>query len=46
MVDVFLAMMGWMPSPFPQIILGALGIYAVYLLIKLVALVLSAIPFL
>lgn len=44
--EVFLLSLSWLPSPVPQICLGLLAIYALFMLLRLVALVLDALPFL
>jgi len=44
--NVFLLSLSWLPSPIPEICLGLLAIYALFLLLRLVALVLDALPFL
>lgn len=46
MVQALVFMVSWMPSPLPQIFLGLIALVAIVLVIRLVALILSAIPFL
>lgn len=44
--EIFLLSLSWLPSPIPEICLGLLAIFALFLLLRLVALVLDALPFL
>ena len=43
--NVFLLSLSWLPSPIPEICLGLLAIFALFLLLRLVAFVLDALPF-
>ena len=44
--NVFLLSLSWLPSPIPELCLGLIAIYAIIMLLRLVALVLDALPFL
>ena len=46
MVSVLRMLFAFLPAPFQVFILGVLGVLLLFLIVKLVAAVLSAIPFL
>lgn len=46
MIAVFRLFLAFLPAPFQVFVLGVLGVLLLVLIFKLVALVLSAIPFL
>lgn len=44
--NVFLLSLSWLPSPLPEICLGLMAIYVLFMFLRLVAFVLDALPFL